>query len=99
VARVINNDQDRRGLQLAMDRLIDWSERWGMLFNVSKCKVMHVGRSNDKKDYVMNGVTIDSTKEEKDLGVAISDRLKSAAQCAKVAKTALAVLEQITRAF
>jgi Reverse transcriptase (RNA-dependent DNA polymerase)/Endonuclease-reverse transcriptase len=99
VARVIHTDQDRQGLQHAMDRLIDWSEKWGMLFNVSKCKVMHVGRNNEKKDYVMNGVTLDSTKEEKDLGVAISDTLKPAAQCAKAAKTALGVLGQITRAF
>jgi ribonucleases P/MRP protein subunit RPP40 len=99
VARVINRDQDRQGLQHAMDRLIDWSERWGMLFNVSKRKVIHAGRNNEKKDYVMNGTTLDSMKEEKGLGVAISDMLKPAAQCAKAAKTALGVLGQITRAF
>jgi ribonucleases P/MRP protein subunit RPP40 len=99
VSRVIKDDTDRRGLQLALDRLIDWSERWGMIFNVNKCKVMHIGRNNQQSDYTMNNTTLGKTKEEKDLGVTISDKLKPAAQCARAAKTALAVLGQITRAF
>jgi Reverse transcriptase (RNA-dependent DNA polymerase)/Endonuclease-reverse transcriptase len=99
VARVIKDDTDRQGLQLALDRLIDWSERWGMIFNVKKCIVMHIGRNNPQSDYVMKNTTLGTTKEEKDLGVAISDSLKPAAQCARAAKTALAVLGQITRAF
>jgi hypothetical protein len=47
----------------------------------------------------MGGTTLSVTKEEKDLGVLISDSLKPAAQCAKAAKTAQTVLGQITRAF
>jgi hypothetical protein len=86
-------------LQLALNRLIDWSVKWGMLFNVKKCKVMHIGRGNGKSDYEMAGSVLDKTREEKDLGVIVSDTLKPAAQCAKAAKTALSVLGQITRAF
>jgi ribonucleases P/MRP protein subunit RPP40 len=44
----------------------------------------------------MGGAVLSSTREEKDLGVTISDTLKPAAQCAR---TAQAVLGQITRAF
>ena len=40
-----------------------------------------------------------TTKEEKDLGVIMTDRLSPSVQCAKVAKTANAVLGQISRAF
>ena len=29
-----------------MDNLLIWAEDWCMEFNVKKCKVMHVGRSN-----------------------------------------------------
>jgi hypothetical protein len=99
VSRVIRNDEDRAGLQAALDKLMKWSERWGMAFNVKKCKVMHIGRANVKSDYEMGGMVLEKTREEKDLGVAVADTLKPAAQCAKAAKTAMSVLGQITRAF
>jgi hypothetical protein len=99
VSRVIRSDEDRAGLQAALDKLMKWSERWGMAFNVKKCKVMHVGRANVKSDYEMGGMVLEKTREEKDLGVAVADTLKPAAQCAKAAKTAMSVLGQITRAF
>jgi hypothetical protein len=47
----------------------------------------------------MGGSTLSVTIKEKDLGVLISESLKLAAQCAKAAKTAQTVFEQITRAF
>jgi hypothetical protein len=47
----------------------------------------------------MNNTVLDVTKEERDLGIVISNMLRPAAQCAKAAKTAQAVLGQITRAF
>jgi ribonucleases P/MRP protein subunit RPP40 len=71
----------------------------GMNFNVQKCKVMHVGRNNPKAGYSMYGTELEVKREEKDIGVIISDSLKPAAQCAKVARTAQAVLGQITHAF
>ena len=37
-----------------LDNLVRWSEEWQMLFNVGKCKVMHLGRANMNKDYYMN---------------------------------------------
>ena len=42
-----------------------------MLFNVSKCKVLHVGRNNPEFAYKMNGVNLQSINEEKDLGVVV----------------------------
>jgi hypothetical protein len=47
----------------------------------------------------MGGSTLEKTKEEKDLGVTITDNLKAAAKCAKAARTEQAVLGQITRHF
>jgi hypothetical protein len=55
VARVIRGKADRLGLQQALDKLMDWSTRWGMQFNVKKCKVMHLGRSNSENEYRMTG--------------------------------------------
>ena len=42
---------------------------------------------------------METTDEERDIGVMISANLKPAAQCAKAAKTAQAVLGQLARAF
>jgi hypothetical protein len=30
ISRVIRSDADRAGLQLALNKLIDWSVKWGM---------------------------------------------------------------------
>jgi Reverse transcriptase (RNA-dependent DNA polymerase) len=98
-ARVANSEGDRLALQRALNSLVNWSETWGMRFDVKKCKVMHLGRRNAKHDYVMAGAVLEKTREEKDLGVLISDNLKPADQCAQIAKTAQIVLGQISRAF
>jgi len=46
---------------------MDWSNDWHMTFNVDKCKVMHVGRTNLHSKYYMNETELGDTTEEKDL--------------------------------
>ena len=99
IAQTIRSDEDRNTLQAALDSLLDWAARWGMTFNVQKCKVMHVGRSNPCHQYSMAGTRLERTTEERDLGVIMSDKLKPSSQCAKAARTAQTVLGQIIRAF
>jgi len=43
-----------------------------MLFNVGKCKVMHFGRVNQKRDYYMKDQKLETTSIEKDLGIVIT---------------------------
>ena len=72
----------------------------GMSFNFDKCKVMHVGRNNQKLPYTMSGQKMKITEVEKDLGVVmISNDMKPSQHCAKAAKSANATLGQISRAF
>ncbi len=47
-AKVIGGPEDRDKLQEALDCLCDWADKWGMSFNISKCKVMHVSRNKFK---------------------------------------------------
>ncbi len=75
-AKVIESVADRDKLQEALDCLCDWADKWGMAFNVAKCKVMHVGRNNPEYDYTMRGVKLGKTDEEKDIGVTITKNLK-----------------------
>jgi len=39
-----------------------------MLFNVDKCKVMHIGNNNGKAKYEMNSKLLEEVIEERDLG-------------------------------
>ena len=99
LAQTIRTAQDRTQLQAALDDLMRWSEKWGMEFNVKKCKVMHVGHTNPHHSYTMGGTKLAETVEERDLGVVMTNKLKPSKQCAKAARTAQVVLGQISRAF
>ncbi len=60
---------------------------------------MHVGINNDNVKYFMNGVELSVTTIETDLGVIISDDLKTSNQCSKVLKTANKLVGFIGRTF
>ena len=55
--------RDRECMQEALDNLCLWADRWGMQFNVSKCKVMHFGHNNVQQKYSMNGQELMVTEE------------------------------------
>ena len=60
-----------------------------MDLNLEKCKVLHLGNKNGGRKYMLDGSQIADTKEEKDLGVIISDDLKFHAQVIEVAKNVI----------
>jgi len=71
------DDQDRSKLQMDLDKLVQWSVEWQMQFNVRKCVVMHLGKSNKSRQYTM----LDVVDVVKDLGVWISKDFKVSNQC------------------
>jgi ribonuclease P/MRP protein subunit RPP40 len=99
IGQRIVTEQDKKDMQQALDNLSRWAERWGMEFNLLKCKVMHLGHNNPQHDYLMDGQRLEHTTEENDIGVTVSNTLKPSAQCARAARTTQSVLGQITRAF
>ena len=99
IAKKIAGEQDQTSLQAIINNLVTWAENWGMSFNKSKCKVMHIGRNNPKYDYVMEGHVLDKATEEKDIGVIISHDLKPNKQCIAAASKAKVVLGQMSRSF
>jgi len=58
---------------------------------------MHVGRTNQKFSYVMNGQILDTVDSEKDLGVMISSDLKSSKECIHACSKASKMLGMIKR--
>ncbi len=70
-----------------------------MPFNVKKCHILHVGTRNQKFEYEMNGVKLDSVQCVKDLGVSIASNLKFSQQCKDAASKANKMLDFINRNF
>ncbi|PIK46567.1 hypothetical protein BSL78_16576 [Apostichopus japonicus] len=73
--------------------------RWQMLFNIDKCKVMHIGSSNQKFTYNLNGVELQEVSVERDLGIYIDSSLQPSKHCLEAAKRGNRVLGMIKRNF
>ena len=76
VAKIVEVEEDSAAQQKDIDLMMRWAETWGMVFNVEKCKVMHVGHQNLKHQYRMGDVRLAEVAEEKDLGVWTGNDLK-----------------------
>ena len=70
-----------------------------MRFNTEKCKVLHFGHSNKQQYYFTKDSKLSTTKEEKDLGVLITDNLKPSSQCAAAANKILSALRWYKRSY
>ena len=95
----IGGPEDKEKLQNTLGKLEEWAERWGMAFNIPKCKIMHVGPHNPGYTYTMSGQPLIVVEEEKDIGVTVHRSLKPARHCKKAAGIAGAVLRQLARNF
>ena len=96
-------------LQNDLDTLSQWTNEWLLSFNVDKIflfitkKVMHIGKNNPKLAYTVrtdneNKILIE-TREEKDLGVWITNDLKHEKHVIAALQRAMTVLRSIKRAF
>ena len=99
VAKIVESLEEARQMQEVIDKLAEWADKWGMEFNIKKCKILHVGKKNPKHKYYIKGVELEEANEEKDLGIWVEDTLKPSKQCAAAAKSANFALGQLQRAF
>jgi len=98
LVRPICGVNDSIEIQRDLDRLMAWAGKWGMSFNVSKCKVLHVGRSgNDGFGYEMGKDWVEEVSVERDLGVFVTSDLKSGKQCLEARNRANRMLGIINR--
>jgi ribonuclease P/MRP protein subunit RPP40 len=64
--RVVASEEDMNMTPSDLKYLCHWSKEWLMLFNVEKCKVMHMGYNNKQNRYEMNGRNVEAVSAECD---------------------------------
>ena len=105
IYRTINEpDKDIPALQLDLNRLSDWANKWQSHFNPEKCEVMHATHSRDRsKPSYSLGVQLKSVESVKGLhgvGVTINSGLswgKHVSHIVNKANKVLGVIKQSLR--
>ncbi len=103
VFTTVKDMNDRQKLQNDLTNLYEWSSKWQLRFNASKCKVLHIGHNNPQFTYTMdsgNGmIELDKTTLEKDLGVNVDPELKFSSHVEKQVNKANRILGLIRRSY
>ena len=97
--RPLRSQSDVQALQKDIDTLVEWTERWQLPLNTAKCKVMHMGASNQDFDYMMAGQKLEVTAEERDLGLLVDRSLLFHGHAAATVAKAFRTLGIIRRTF
>ena len=99
IFRSIQNDTDCIQLQSDINKLLPWSSIWQLNFNVSKCYLLHFGKSHCYSQYNIPGNIISSTGVIKDLGIYINKNLEFHYHSTSIAIQANYVLAHIYKSF
>ena len=95
--RSIRSVEDYFVLQNDINIMLDWSRHWLLSFNVSKCKVLHIGSTPYTGNYVLDGIQLELLDNYRDLGIQIDSKLKLHIHTDTVVKNAYRVLGLIRK--
>ena len=97
----VKTNKDCEILQNDLNKIYKWSKKWEMEFNVKKCHVMEMGKSEKRPNwkYKMGSENIVKVHEEKDLGVTIQDNLQPEKHIERIFRDTYRMLRNIGVAF
>jgi len=100
----IRNLIDLANIQSDIVTMSKWCQMWGMNLNTNKCKVMHIGSSNQNNNYFIDdgtgsNIQLCETACEKDLGVYISSDLSWTRHIQDITARANRILGMLKRTF
>ena len=73
----ISSVQDAENLQKDLNALVTWATAWQLSFNLKKCNVLRVSRSNSPItfNYAVQGLSIPSVSQRPYLGIELTSNL------------------------
>ena len=86
-------------MQTDLNNLEECSNKWQLPFNESKCKVLHFGHNNEKRDYTTNDHRLEAIRLERDLRVIVDDELKFHMHTATATKKSNQILGIIKNSY
>ena len=99
--RVVKSVEQGDRMQADINHMVNWTFRIGVELNKEKVHMLHIGRTNLKRQYTLGeeGPNIVNVDQEKDLGVIISSDLKPDKMVAKQTQKAHLKLTQFNTTF
>ena len=101
----IKDEYDSEVLQNDLYFLDEWSRTWQINFNITKCKVLHLGKKNRQEIYLMHEndktvlSSIENVTEHPDLGVLMDTPLSFNKHISSIILKANKILATIKRSF
>ena len=97
----VTNIENCRDVQLDLESLHQWSLKWKLSFNASKCKVLSITRSKNPFlfDYTLNGTKLERVQEFIDLGVTLDSHLNWNKHVTKLINKAKRIMGLIKRSI
>ena len=99
IYRTIKSEQDHLQLQQDLHTVNEWSQRWKMCFNVSKCVVLRCYKilSPSLFTYILNEQSISCNDQHSYLGVALTSNMSFSPHIQKISAKATRMLNFIRR--
>ena len=92
-------NEPKARLQKAIDTVVKWSDDWQLTLSLEKCRILYLGRANNKHPYFIRGSPLLAADRIRDLGFIIDPHLKFSSHCSTVSKKALSASHAILRAL